>query len=199
MQARTRDLTEALHFQTATSDVLKAISQSPNALKPVLDVIVETSRNLCGAQESAVFMLDGGKYQLAADSGLQESFREFLYSNPIALEQRGSSTARAARERRTVHIPDISRDPEYGEGPMARGGPRALLSVPLMRKETAVGVITLLQPDVTPFSARQIEVVETFADQAIIAIENTRLFEKFRLARATSLRRCNSRPRPPTS
>ena len=178
VKARTDDLTEALRFQTATSDVLKAISQSPNALKPVLDVIVQTSRNLCGAQESAVFMLDGQNYRLAADSGLEESFREFLHSNPIALDQRGSSTARAARERRTVHIPDISRDPEYGEGPMARGGPRALLSVPLMREGTAVGVITLLQPDVTPFSTRQIEVVETFADQAIIAIENARLFEE---------------------
>jgi GAF domain-containing protein len=178
VQARTRDLSEALRFQTATSEVLKAISRSPNSLQPVLDVIVETSRNLCSAQESAVFMLDRGIYRLAADSGLEDSFREFLHANPIALEQRGSSTARAAREMRTVHIPDIARDPEYGVGPMARGGPRALLSVPLIRKGTPVGVITLLQPDVTPFSARQIEVVETFADQAIIAIENTRLFEE---------------------
>ena len=178
VRARTDDLTEALRFQTATSDVLKAISQSPNSLQPVLDVIVETSRSLCGVQELTVLMLDGDKYRLAAESGLEESFREYLLSNPIAFEQRGSSTARAAREKRTVHIPDVTRDLEYGEGPMGRRGPRALLSVPLMRKETAVGVITLLQPDLTPFSARQIEAVETFADQALIAIENTRLFEE---------------------
>ncbi len=178
VQARTHDLSEALRFQTATSDVLKVISRSPNSLKPVLEAIVETSRDLCGAQEAAVFMLEGGHYRLSADTGHEEHLREFLLSNPIGIDQRGSSTARAAREKRTVNIPDITRDPEYGEGPMGRGSPRALLSVPLMRKETAVGVITLLQPDVTPFNARQIEAVETFADQAIIAIENTRLFEE---------------------
>ncbi len=178
VQARTRDLSEALRFQTATSDVLKVISRSPNSLKPVLEVIVETSRALCGAQEAAVFMFEGGNYRLAADSGLEEHFREFLLSNPIGIDQRGSSTARAAREKRTVNVPDITRDPEYGEGLMGRGSPRALLSVPLMRKEAAVGVITLQQPDVTPFNARQIEAIETFADQAIIAIENVRLFDE---------------------
>ena len=178
VEAKSRDLTEALRFQTATSEVLKAISQSPDSLEPVLDVIVETSRNLCAAQQAAIFMLDGERYRLAAESGLAASFLEFLKSNPIALDQRGSSTSRAAREKRTVHVPDITRDPEYGDGPMGRGDPRALLSVPLMRQGMPVGVITLLQPDVTPFSARQIEAVETFADQAIIAIENSRLFEE---------------------
>ncbi len=178
VQAKTRDLEEALRFQTATSEVLKAISRSPNSLAPVLEVIAGTSRALCGARESAIFMFDDRNYRLVAESGLQASFREFLHANPIALETRGSSTARAAREKQTVHIPNIAHDPEYGVGPMARGSPRALLSVPLMRNGEAVGVITLLQPDVTPFSARQIEAVETFADQAIIAIENTRLFEE---------------------
>jgi signal transduction histidine kinase len=102
----------------------------------------------------------------------------FLQANPIALDQPGSSTARAARAKRTVHIPDIGADPEFGQGPMSVGQRRALLSVPLMREGAAIGVITMRQSHLTPFTERQIEVVQTFADQAVIAISNVRLFEQ---------------------
>jgi signal transduction histidine kinase len=105
-------------------------------------------------------------------------YLEFLRNNPIALDQAGSSTSRAARQKRTVHIPDIGADPEFGQGPMAVGQRRALLSVPLMREGTAIGVITMRQSHLTPFTERQIEVVQTFADQAVIAISNVRLFEE---------------------
>jgi GAF domain-containing protein len=187
VQARTEDLRESLEFQTATSDVLKVISSSPDSLQPVLDVIVDTARHLCGTETSTIFLLRDEKFHIAAASGARPEYMEFLQNNPIALDQAGSSTSRAAREKRTVHIPDIGADPEFGQGPMAVGQRRALLSVPLMRESTAIGVITMRQSHLTPFTERQIEVVQTFADQAVIAISNVRLFEEVQ-ARTEDLR-----------
>jgi GAF domain-containing protein len=178
VQERTEDLRESLQFQAATSEVLKVISSSPDSLQPVLDVIVETSRHLCGTETSTIFLLRDERFHIAAASGAMPEYLEFLRANPIALDQAGSSTARAAREKRTVHIPDIGADPEFGQGPMAVGQRRALLSVPLKREGTAIGVITMRQSHLTPFTERQIEVVQTFADQAVIAISNVRLFEE---------------------
>src|SRR5260221_83202 len=178
VQARTEDLRESLEFQTATSDVLKVISSSPDSLQPVLDGIVDTARHLCGTETSTIFLLKDGKFHIAAASGARPEYMAFLQNNPIALDQPGSSTSRAAREKRTVHIPDIGADPEFGQGPMSVGQRRALLSVPLMREGTAIGVITMRQSHLTPFTERQIEVVQTFADQAVIAISNVRLFEE---------------------
>jgi two-component system NtrC family sensor kinase len=178
VQERTEDLRESLQFQTATSDVLKVISSSPDSLQPVLDVIVDTARHLCGTETSTIFLLRDERFHIAAASGAMPEYLGFLQNNPIAPNQVGSSTARAAREKRTVHIPDIDADPEFGQGPMAVGQRRALLSVPLMREGTAIGVITMRQSHLTPFTERQIEVVQTFADQAVIAISNVRLFEE---------------------
>ena len=178
VQARTDDLRESLEFQTASSDVLKVISSSPDSLQPVLDVIVETSRQLCGTETSTIFLLRDNKFHIAAASGAMPEYLEYLQNNPIAPDQPGSSTSRAAREKRTVHIPDIGADPEFGQGPMAVGQRRALLSVPLMREGGTIGVITMRQSHLTPFTERQIEVVQTFADQAVIAIENVRLFNE---------------------
>ena len=178
VESRTAELRESLQFQTATSEVLKVISSSPDSLQPVLDGIVNTSRQLCGTETSTIFLLNDGKFEIVAASGVMPEYLEFLQNNPVALDQAGSSTARAARKKRTIHIPDIGADPEFGHGPMAHGKRRALLSVPLIRDDLAIGVITMRQSYLTPFTPRQIEVVETFADQAIIAIENVRLFEQ---------------------
>jgi two-component system NtrC family sensor kinase len=178
VQERTEDLRESLQFQTATSDVLKVISRSPDSLQPVLDVIVETARHLCGTETSTIFLLRDERFHIGAASGAMPEYLEFLRNNPIAPDQAGSSTSRAAREKRTVHIPDIGADPEFGQGPMAVGQRRALLSVPLMREGTAIGVITMRQSHLTPFTEQQIEIVQTFADQAVIAISNVRLFEE---------------------
>src|SRR5712664_3098779 len=176
LRERTDDLSESLQFQTATSDVLKIISSSPDSLQPVLDGIVDTSRQLCGTETATIFLLSNGKFQIAAASGAMPEYIDFLRNNPIAPDQAGSSTARAAREKRTIHIPDIGADPEFGQGPMAVGERRALLSVPLIREGAAIGVITMRQSHLTPFTEGQIEVVQTFADQAVIAISNVRLF-----------------------
>jgi signal transduction histidine kinase len=178
VESRTAELSESLQFQTATSEVLKVISSSPDSLQPVLDGIVSTARQLCGTDTSTIFLLSEGKFKIAAFSGAIPEYIEFLRNNPISPDQAGSSTARAAREKRTIHIPDIGADPEFGQGPMAVGQRRSLLSVPLIREDLAIGVITMRQSHMTPFTQRQIEVVETFADQAIIAISNVRLFEE---------------------
>jgi len=178
VQERTDDLRESLQFQTATSEVLKVISSSPDSLQPVLDVIVDTSRQLCGTETSTIFLLRDEKFHIAAVSGVMPEYLAFLQTNPIALDQPGSSTSRAAREKRTVHIPDINVDPEFGKGMWSVGGRRALLSVPLIREGAAIGVITMRQSHLTPFTERQIEVVQTFADQAVIALSNVRLFEE---------------------
>ena len=168
LRQRTDDLTESLQFQTASAEVLKVISRSPDTLQPVLDVIVETSRELCGALTSVIFLLRDGMFRHAADS-VDQDFRKPEYietfrTNPIAPDQVGSILARATREKRTVNIPNTEEDPEAGlGGPMDSGGPKALLCVPLVLDGRIIGAITLRQSHLTPFTLRQIEAVETFA------------------------------------
>src|ERR1700686_550019 len=178
VQARTEDLREALQFQTATSDVLKVISRSPDALQPVLDAIVETSRVLCGSDASTIFSLREGKFHVTAVSGIAPTHLEFLQNNPPSLDQRDSVLPRVAREKRTLHYSNIFDDPELRQGYSGVGGPRALLTVPLMNNSEVIGAIVLRQSHLKPFSQRQIELVETFADQAVIAISNVNLFEQ---------------------
>lgn len=178
VQARTRDLSESLRFQTASSDVLKVISRSPDALQPVLDVIVETSRKLCRADASTIFLLRDGRFHLTAVSGTIPHHLEYLRANPAAIDQPGSVNARVAREKRTLLYQNVLDDPELRQGMAGLGGPRAILNVPLMSDGQVIGVITLRQSHLTPFTARQIEAIETFADQAIIAISNVNLFEQ---------------------
>jgi GAF domain-containing protein len=178
VRARTRDLSESLQFQTATSDVLKIIGRSPDTLQPVLDVIVNTSRQLCDSETSTFLLLRDGVFRLAAAVGDMATFLNYIETNPIRVDQKGSVAARALREKRTVHIPNTAEDPESGFGNFAVGEPRALLSVPLIHNDQAIGFITLRKSPLTPFTPRQIEAVETFADQALIAISNVNLFEE---------------------
>jgi signal transduction histidine kinase/putative methionine-R-sulfoxide reductase with GAF domain len=179
-QARTRELQESLEYQTATSEVLGVISRSPNKVQPVLDTIVQTARRLCESDRAQCFMLENGKYFLAAYIGTNPEFLRYLSENPISAEPgSGSTTGKAARERRTIHVPDIFADAEYASSDLNRTGRgRSVLGVPLLRGDVAIGVITVARDTVRPFTDRQIELVETFADQAVIAIENTRLFEE---------------------
>ena len=178
LRGRTDDLSESLQRQTATSDVLKVISRSAFDLQPVLDVIVETSRELCGCDASTIFLLRDRKFHVAAVSGALPTHLEFLRSNPAPVDQPGSILARVAREKRTLHYPNVADDPELRQGMTGLGGPRALLTVPLMRENQVIGAITLRQSHLKPFTDRQIEAIETFADQAVIAISNVGLFEQ---------------------
>jgi GAF domain-containing protein len=178
VQERTKELSESLQFQTATSEVLKVISRSPDALQPVLDVIVKISQELCNSDASTIFLLRDGKFHVTAVAGIMPVHLDTLRANPAPVDQPGSILARIAREKRTLHYANVADDPELKAGITGRGGPRTLLTVPLMRDGEVMGAITMRRSPNLPFSVRQIEAIEAFADQAVIAISNVGLFEQ---------------------
>jgi len=178
VQNRTKELSEALQFQTAASDVLKVISRSPDKLQPVLDAIVETSRELCSSDASTIFLFRDGKFYFAAIAGEVPQHIENLRANPLNVDEPRSLFARLIREKQTLHFANIMDDPELGQGRASLGGPRALLVAPLMNQGDVIGAIVLRQSHLKPFTQRQIQAIEVFADQAVIAISNVGLFEQ---------------------
>ncbi len=170
-----RDLTEALEQQTATSEILRVMSQSPTDIEPVLDTLVRSATRFCGASDAVIFLREGDALRVAAHHG------------PIAQDTRrlrplrGTAAGCSLLERRTVHVADLQAEvQDFPEGStFARQlGHRTALSVPLMRESSAIGVIQLRRAEVNPFSDKQIALLQTFADQAVIAIENVRLFKE---------------------
>jgi GAF domain-containing protein/HPt (histidine-containing phosphotransfer) domain-containing protein/ActR/RegA family two-component response regulator len=188
LQQRTGDLQESLEYQTATSDVLKVISRSGAELRPMLETLVETATRICLADNGLIFELRDGKYHMAASVGFPPEFNEHHLRNPT-LPGRGTVTGRVAIERRVVHIEDAQTDPEYSAVISQQlGQTRTMLGVPLFRGDAVAGVITLSRSRVEPFSDKQIALVSTFADQAVIAIENARLFNELRSRTAELVR-----------
>ena len=176
----TRELNEALEQQTATSEVLKVISRSTVELHRVLDALVESAARLCDAADAFIFQPDGKLYRVAARYGLSAKFQKYVDQHPISVD-RGSAVGRAALEGRVIHIPDVLADPEYTRLDAQKvSGYRAVLGVPLLRDGKPVGVIFVARKVPQPFTPKQIKVVTTFADQAVIAIENTRLLNELR-------------------
>src|SRR5262245_5926232 len=172
---RTRELSAALEQQTATSEVLSVISRSPTELRPVLNTIVETASRLCEAYDAVVLLSAGDKLTFAAHFGpIPVDFTEWTIN-------RRWTAGRAFVDRKPIHVHDLAAlGDEYPEGHAmaARLGHRTILSTPLLRRGEAIGVLTIRRTEVRPFSDKQIALLQTFADQAVIAIENTRLFEE---------------------
>ena len=180
LQERNRDLTVALEQQTATSEILSVIASSPNDLQPVFQTILDNAVRLCEAQNGAVFRFDGEVFRAVASNNISPALQAYIENTPIR-PGRESALRRVGLEKRAVHIPDMLSDPECIVPESYREeGMRTNVAVPLLKEDNLIGAIAIHRTEVRPFTDQQIKLLETFADQAVIAIENVRLFQELK-------------------
>ena len=198
LRQRTDDLSEALEQQTATSEVLKVISRSPGELEPVFNAMLENATRICEATFGNLILRDGPIFRFVAVHGKQ-TYTDFTLSNPVVdlRDNPGVPLDRLAKTKQIVHVPDLRTDQSYIEK-NARiikladvAGARTLLEVPMLKEDALIGAIVLYRQEVRPFTDKQIELMQNFAAQAVIAIENARLLNELRES-------LSSRPPPPT-
>ena len=186
------ELRESLQQQTATADVLKVISRSTFDLQAVFKALVDSAAQLCRAKKANIALLKDGAFEYYAAYGFEADYMTYMRSLNLKPD-RGSVIGRAALEGKIIHVHDVLADSEYAMfDAQKRGGFRTALGVPLMREGKPIGAIFLTRDTVEPFTQQQIDLVSTFAAQAVIAIENTRLLNELRESH------CNNRPQPPT-
>ena len=179
LEERNRQLTESLEQQTATSEILRAIANSPTDVQPVLEVVAENAARLCESIDAQIYRLEGDIVRKVAVYGDLSPGLAVGETRPLS---RASNSGRAILDRQTVHIHDMLAEPEENYSDILRNvqqlGVRTGLAVPLMREDTPIGAITIRRTEVRPFTEKQIALLKTFADQAVIAIENVRLFQE---------------------
>ncbi len=182
LQPRTGDLQESLEYQTATSDVLKTISRAAFDLQPVLETLVRTAARLCDADMAVIDHPEGDHWRLAANFGFPPEYEAYYRTSGASRRDPGAPSvgARAVREKVPVHIHDVATVPGYPDAPIRLAGQRTSLGVPMLHEGEVIGNIVLARRRVEPFTDRQIALVSTFADQAVIAMENARLLGELR-------------------